>query len=142
MCERFYTPGGSLMFYTIWKLMPRPRHFPDDPRLERLLNSNFDPAVGAFKIRVQRRHARDLRKGLFGPEGGRNVPSKSGGVRTFDLPNGWILRLTYHAVGTYTVKWRRLTSSDVDAEFIPPTVRADLPVTRNEQRPLLEEARL
>ena len=41
-----------------------------------------------------RRNARDLRKGLFGPKGVRDVP-KGEGVRTFDLPRGWTLRLTY-----------------------------------------------
>ena len=130
------------MFYRIWKPLPRPRHFPDDPRLERLLNSNFDPGMGGFKIRMQRRHARDLRKGLFGPEGGGNAPPKFGGVMVFDLPNGWVLRLIYDPVADYDLRWRTFVASDVEAEFIPPTVGADPPVTRNGQRTSSEEARL
>jgi len=108
------------MLYPIWKALPRPRFFPDDPRLERLLDGNYDPAAGYLKLRIKRRHARDLRKGLFGPEGSRNVPDRYGGVMAFKLPKGWTLRLTYYAAGQYDFERRRAKAGDVDAEFIPP----------------------
>ncbi len=92
--------------------MPRPAHFPDDPRLERLVD-NYDCAIGSFKLSMKRRNARDLRKGIFGPEGGRNVPDRDGGEMEFPLPEGWTLRLTYHE--TFGVQ-----AGKVDAEFIPP----------------------
>jgi hypothetical protein len=60
-----------------------------------------------------RRNARDLRKGLFGPEGTRDVP-KGRGERRFGLPKGWNVRLTYHEA-----PWAGV----VDVEFIPPTMR-------------------
>jgi hypothetical protein len=110
------------MFYPIWQPLPRPPFFPEDPELERLLNSNYDPALGQFKVRMKRRHARDLRKGLFGPQGLRKVPDNSGGMMVFDLPNGWTLRLTYYAAGEYDVDRRRMKAGDVDAKFIPPTM--------------------
>jgi hypothetical protein len=103
------------MFYAILKPLPRPAHFPVDPRLEELLTS-FAPDIGYFKLPMKRRSARDLRKGIFGPQGLKNVPDCDGGVREFDLPNGWMLRLTYYE--TYGVK-----AGDVDAEFIPPASR-------------------
>ena len=79
------------MLYPIWGSLPRPRHFPEDPRLDRLL-AGYSPRVDYFKLRIKRRHARDLRKGLFGPQGVLDVP-RGHGVRTFKLPNGWTLRL-------------------------------------------------
>ena len=51
------------MLYPIWQPLPRPRHFPEDPRLDQLLDSYFDPAIGGFKLGLWRRGARDLRKG-------------------------------------------------------------------------------
>ena len=119
--QQWYEPGsGVTMLYPIWKVLPRPRFFPDDPWLARLLDRSYDPALGPLNLRMKRRHARDLRKGLFGPEGGRNVPDReTGGVMEFDLPKGWTLRLTYHAKGVFE---RRVTAGDVDAEFVPPTM--------------------
>jgi hypothetical protein len=67
-----------------------------------------------FKLSLWRREARDLRKGLFGLEGLRNVPGRSGGVMVLRLPKGWTLRLTYHPA-----HWE----GQVTAEFIPPTMR-------------------
>jgi hypothetical protein len=114
------------MFYPIWKLLPRPRFFPDDPTLDRLLGGDYDPKVGPFKAQMKRRHARDLRKGLFGPEGLRNVPDRSGGVMEFDLPKGWTLRLIYYAAGDYDFEHRLASAGDVGAEFIPPQARQQL----------------
>ena len=91
----------------------RPQHFPKHPTLERLL-ATFDPEIGYFRLAMKRRNARDLRKWLFGPQGVRDVPSGHG-VRTFELPNGWMLRLTYHETsGNFR------EPGYVDAEFIPP----------------------
>jgi hypothetical protein len=106
------------MLYPIWQPLPRPRHFPEDPKLDRLLDSYFDRGVGRFSLRMMRRNARDLRKGLFGPKGLRDVPQGEG-VRRFDLPNGWALRLRYDAPPD---DWEE--PDNVVAEFIPPTVRA------------------
>src|SRR5271166_2520613 len=108
------------MLYPIWQWLPRPRHFPEDPTLDRLLDSNYDPMVGYFKMRMFRRNARDLRKGIFGPKGLRQVPDSGGGVMDFNLPKGWTLRLTYHAAGDYDFERRRMRAADVEAEFIPP----------------------
>jgi len=114
------------MLYPIWQLLPRPRFFPEDVELERLLDGNYGPAVGNFKVRMKRRHARDLRKGLFGPRGLRDVPDRdTGGVMEFDLPKGWTLRLTYHAKGVFE---RRTQAGEVDAEFIPSTMREEPPI--------------
>src|ERR1700732_5636325 len=88
------------MLYPIWQPLPRPPHFPQHPQVEQLLDS-FDPGFGYFRLSLWRREARDLRKGLFGPKGSRVVPEFSGdlnyydGEMEFDLPNGWLLRLTY-----------------------------------------------
>ena len=105
------------MLYPIWQPLPRPRHFPEAPKLDRLLDSYFDPAIGRFSLGMMRRNARDLRKGLFGPKGVRDVP-KGEGVRTFDLPRGWTLRLTYDVPPD---DW--ITPGNVVAEFIPPIMR-------------------
>jgi len=115
------------MLYPIWQPLPRPRHFPEDPRLDQLLDSYFDPAIGGFKLGLWRREARDFRKGLFVPKRVRDVPGDSGGVMEFDLPHGWTLRLTYRekAYG-----WK---ASDVEAKFISPT-------NHEERAPLLREA--
>ena len=56
------------MLYPIWQPWPRPRFFPSDADLDRLLD-RYDPRVGYLKLSMKRRHARDLRKGLFGPKG-------------------------------------------------------------------------
>jgi hypothetical protein len=103
------------MLYPIWQPLPRPPHFPGDPKLDLLLDSHFDPKVRYLKLSLWRRQARDLRKGLFGPKGLRDVP-KGEGVRTFDLPNGWTLRLTYDAPPD---DWDE--PGNIVAEFIPPT---------------------
>jgi hypothetical protein len=108
------------MLYPIWQRLPRPRFFPDDLDLNRLLANYFHPGERGFRKRMKRRNARDLRKGLFGSKGLLKVPDKSGGVMAFDLPNGWTLRLTYYAAGEYDFEHRRATAGDVDAEFIPP----------------------
>jgi hypothetical protein len=115
------------MLYPIWQPLPRPRHFPEDPKLDLLLDSNFDPRMRQFKLSLWRRQARDLRKGLFGPKGLRDVPGDSGGVMECALPNGWTLRLTYHE------KAHGWNASDVNAEFIPPR-------NREERSPSLREA--
>ena len=113
------------MLYPTWHPYPRPRHFPEDPKLDRLLDSNYDPVIGGFKLRLWRREARDLRKGLFGPKGLRDVP-KGEGVRTFDLPKGWTLRLMYDVPPG---GWDE--PGDVVAEFIPPTIRGRLRTPRH-----------
>jgi hypothetical protein len=104
-----------MMLYPIWMPLPRPRHFPEDPRLDRLLDSNFDPRFGYFKLSMKRRHARDLRKGLFGPKGLKKDTPKGNGVRRLQLPGGWTLRLTYDAPPD---DWSE--PGDAVAEFIPP----------------------
>jgi hypothetical protein len=116
------------VLYPTWHPLPRPRFFPSDPDLGRLLDSNYDSRIGYFKLRMKRRHAQGLRKGLFGPKGLRNVPDRSGGAMQFDLPNGWTLRLTYYAAGEYDFERRRMKAGDVDAEFIPPTMREEVPI--------------
>jgi hypothetical protein len=103
------------MLYPIWQPLPRPRHFPEAPKLDRLLDSYFDPAIGRFSLGMMRQNGRDLRKGLFGPKGVRDVP-KGEGVRTFYLPRGWTLRLTYDVPPD---DWDE--PGDVVAEFIPPS---------------------
>jgi hypothetical protein len=90
-----------------------------------LLDSYLDPEVGQFKLRIQRRHARDLRKGLFGPKGLRDVP-KGECVRAFDLPNGWTLRLTYDVPPD---DWTQ--PGNVVAESIPPTRQGRVPTPRH-----------
>ena len=112
--------------YPIWQQLPRPRWFPEDAKLDWLLDSNYDPTVGPFTLSLRRREARDLRKGIFGPKGSRNVPKFTGdleeydGVMDFVLPRGWRLRLTYAPP-----PWRR-EAGNVEAEFIPPPVRQRL----------------
>ena len=106
-----------MMLYPIWQPLPRPAHFPRDRKLNQLLASNFNPRLHSFELRMFRRNARDLRKGLFGPRGLRNVP-KGEGVRRLDLPHGWTLRLTY---GERPQAWRN--AGDVVVEFISPAAR-------------------
>ena len=114
------------MLYPIWQRLPRPPHFPQDPRLDRLLASNYSPAIDNFKLSLRRREARDLRKGIFGPKGSRVVPKFSGDleeydrVMEFELPNGWRLRLIYEPPPA------RIRAGMVEAEFIPPRVRKHL----------------
>jgi len=117
--------------YPIWQPLPRPPHFPQDPKLDRLLAS-YDPEIGRFKLEMKRRHARALRKGVFGPKGLRQVPDRDGGKMEFDLPNGWTLRLTYYAAGRYNFEKRRGKAGDVDAEFIPPAMRTQRPRSKQE----------
>jgi hypothetical protein len=97
----------------------QPSNFPQDERLHRLLAADFDPRLGYFEVPMKRRHARDLRKGLFGPQGVRDVPSGDG-VLEFDLPKGWTLRLRY-----YDTPRDFREPGDVDAEFIPPRRRRE-----------------
>jgi hypothetical protein len=109
--------------YPIWQRLPRPRFFPQDPRLDRLLASNYDRGLDGFQLTLPRRGARDLRKGLFGPKGSRVVPMLSSkreeydGLMEFDLSNGWRLRLTYEP------RPSRRRTGRVEAGFIPPRLR-------------------
>jgi hypothetical protein len=111
------------MLYPTWHWLPRPLFFPEDPRLDRLLASTYDPGIDGFKLPLWRREARDLRKGLFGAKGSRVVPEFSrdldeyDGVMDFDLPNGWRLRLTYERPPS------KIRAGNVEAEFIPPRTR-------------------
>ena len=110
----------DLTLYPIWQRLPRPRFFPRDPRLDRLLASNYDRGLNGFQLALRRREACDLLKGLFGPKGSRVVPKSSGhsnGVMRFDLPNGWQLRLAYEPPPC------RRRAGRVEAEFIPPRLR-------------------
>ena len=119
------------MLYPIWLPMPRPPHFPQDTTLDRLLAGGYDPNIGPFKLSLWRREARDLRRGLFGSKGSRVVPKFSrdldeyDGVMEFDLPNGWRLRLTYERPPS------RIRAGNVEAEFIPPAIRAEPRISRN-----------
>jgi hypothetical protein len=115
----------------------RPPNFPPDEGLERLFASNFDPDLGYFELRMQRRHARDLRRELFGSKGLREVPDEYGGVMKFRLPNGWTLRLTYYEQ-EYDYEERHLAAGDVDAEFVPPTTR-EQPAGREREECYAEE---
>ena len=111
----------DLTLYPIWQRLPRPRFFPQDPRLDRLLASNYDGGFDGFELFLRRQEARDLRKGLFGPKGSRVVPKSSDdsdGVMWFDLPNGWRLRFAYEPR-----PMSRRKPGQVDAEFIPPRLR-------------------
>jgi hypothetical protein len=99
-------------YYSILVPLPRPRHFPEDPLLDQLV-AGYDPAGKGFTLRMQRRNARDLRKGIFGPKGLKTVPDREGGEMQFALPNGWTLRLKYDEVEPGF-------AGDVAAEFIPP----------------------
>jgi hypothetical protein len=125
------------MLYPIWQWLPRPRWFPDDPALDRLLNSNYDPKLDGFKLTLRRREARDLRKGIFGPKGSRVVPKFSGdldeydGVMEFELPKGWRLRLNYYLAHAYDFERRKAKAGQVDAEFIPPGARQRLGRTQD-----------
>src|SRR5271165_5609787 len=87
------------------------------PKSPAAFDRNQVPVCSDFCIR---RNARDLRKGIFGPKGLRQVPDSGGGVMDFNLPKGWTLRLTYHAAGDYDFERRRMRAADVEAEFIPP----------------------
>ena len=117
------------MLYPIWQPLPRPRHFPQDQKLDRLLDSYFDPGLDYFNLPMTRREARDLRKGLFGPKGSRVVPwffgnlDEYNGFMEFDLPNGWRLHLTYAPPPS------GFKAGMVEAEFIPPTMRTIGPVS-------------
>jgi hypothetical protein len=118
----------------IWVTEPRPPCFPQSPKLERLLE-NYDRRLGRFKLRMQRRHARDLRKGLFGPKDvRRKVPGRDGGTMGFDLPKGWFMRLLYYPTrgGSPKSGWE---AGDVVAEFFPPRTRAAILRKRQAQLP-------
>lgn len=118
--------NACMMLYPIWQQLPRPRFFPQDPTLDRLLASNYDPTLDRFTLTLRRCEARDLRKGIFGPKGSRIVPKFSGDLNTyngkmeFDLPHGWHLRLTY-GPPLYNRE-----AGEVDADFIPPRARQRL----------------
>ena len=94
--------------------------------MERLLASNFDPDLDYFELSMKRRHARDLRKGLFGPKGSREMPDFAAvdyGEMWFDLPRGWSLHLIYEP------RPRSFEAAgNVTAEFIPP----ELPFLKRE----------
>jgi hypothetical protein len=68
------------------------------------------------------------------------VPKFSGdlddydGVMQFDLPNGWRLRLTYERPPS------RIRASNVEAEFIRPSVPAQPRISRNGPRTSREDA--
>ena len=120
---------------------PRPRYFPNDADLLRLIDTKFDPASFGFTMRIKRCQARALRKALFGSKGLLVGPDQSGGVMEFDLPNGWRLRLTYYVAGEFDEKLGRFRAGEVDAKFIPPRRRLDH-LTQGGQRSSPEEARL
>jgi hypothetical protein len=124
------------MLYPTWHPLPRPRHFPENPKLDRLLASSYDPGMRRFKLSLWRREAPDLREGLFGPKGLRDVP-RGAGVRTFELPRGWTLRLTYDAPPD---SWRE--PGDVVAEFVPPATRRRPPNSPPRPGPSLEGAQI
>jgi hypothetical protein len=113
----------DLTLYPVWQRAPCPRFFPQDPRLGRLLASNYDRGLDGFELSLRRREARDLWKGIFGPKGSRVVPMLSSkregydGLMEFDLPNGWRLRLTYEP------RPSRRRAGRVEAEFLPPRAR-------------------
>src|ERR1700738_615081 len=94
----------------------RSANFPEDWRLKRLLRS-YDPEIGYFKLKMKRRHARDLRRVLFGSKGLLEGPDGEGRVMKFPPPKGWTLRLTYLE---FDEDARGYPTGDVDAEFIPP----------------------
>jgi hypothetical protein len=128
------------MLYPIWQPLPRPPHFPQHWRIDRLLASTYDPGMEGFTLSLLRREARDLRKGIFGPKGSRVVPKFSrnldecDGVMVFDLPNGWRLRLTYERPRS------RTKAGHVAAEFIPPAIRAEPRISRDRPRTSHQEA--
>jgi len=96
----------------------RPANFPYDQKLEWLLLTH-DPQIGRFKLRMKRRHARALRRELFGSKGVNIVPSDCG-VMKFNLAKGWTLRLTYLGFDELAEGY---VAGDVEAEFIPPASR-------------------
>jgi len=105
----------------------RPPNFPYNDKLEWLLLT-WDPQIGYFKLEMKRRHARALRRHLFGPKGVTIVPAYDG-VMNFKLPNGWTLRLTYLGFDEMAEGY---VAGDVDAEFIPPARREERPISRQE----------
>ena len=76
----------------------------------------FAQWIGAFKVRMTRHEARNLRRHLFGSKGLKNVPPGAGTME-FELPNNWMLKLDYEKPG-----WRITEPSYVTAEFIPQEV--------------------
>jgi hypothetical protein len=93
----------------------RPPNFPYNQKLERLLLT-YDPEIGYLELEMKRRHARALRRWLFGPNGVNIVPSDYG-VMKFNLSKGWTLRLTFLGHDELAEGYADL---GVDAEFIPP----------------------
>jgi hypothetical protein len=65
------------MAETILDRTGRLYHFPQHPKLERLLAS-YDPEIGYFKLTLWRRQARALRRELFGPD---RAPQCAGQLR-------------------------------------------------------------
>ena len=57
------------MLYPIWQPLPRPRFFPEELELERLLDSNYDPAAGNFKMRMNVVTPATFGKGCLGRGG-------------------------------------------------------------------------
>jgi hypothetical protein len=116
----------------------RPPNFPYGEKLEWLLLT-YDPEIGYFKLAMKRRHARALRRVLFGPKGLREAPDCCGGEMKFDLPKGWTLRLTYYCTPDYEVEGGPVEAGDVDAEFIPPASGEKAPARQQEPaRPTAE----
>ena len=106
----------------------RPPNFPYNDKLEWLLLT-WDPQIGYFKLSMKRRHARALRRHLLGPKGITIAPSDYG-VMKFRLDNGWTLRLRYLGFDELAEGY---VAGDVDAEFIPPTMRKEpVPARRSE----------
>ena len=89
---------------------------PHNAKLERLLRRDFNPRIGAFKVRMTRHEARNLRRHLFGSKGLKNMPPGAGTME-FELPNHWMLKLHYEKPD-----WRITEPSYVIAEFIPQEV--------------------
>jgi hypothetical protein len=100
-------------------VISRPAHFPKNEKLDRLIAEHFDPSVGPFAVERYRRHARDLRRALFGPVGSRDVPDHKGGMLEWRLPQGWTLRLTYERCGDGFED-----AGEALAQFIPPAAYA------------------
>jgi hypothetical protein len=78
------------MLYAIWQPLPRPRHFPEAGSADRELRSEERPLQAAD---VPAERARST-EGAIRPQGAPGL-AEGKGVRRFDLPNGWTLRLTY-----------------------------------------------
>jgi hypothetical protein len=64
--------------------------------VEELIESEFDPRLGAREFRLKRHVARDLKRILFGSKGlNDDTPRGAGGIIR-DLPRGWTVEFEYH----------------------------------------------